>query len=106
MDEEDTTMNAPLSKEQLARLAVANVAYHGEYVEGLGAPIAIPTREGAGERWLRAWKTRFAAYRERRAVINELCELSDRELEDIGLSRADLHRVFDPDFARSRGLDA
>ncbi len=35
----------------------------------------------------------------RRAVINELEALSDYELADIGLTRADLPRVFDRDFA-------
>jgi len=34
----------------------------------------------------------------RRAVLNELRSMSDHELADIGLARADLHRVFDPEF--------
>ena len=34
----------------------------------------------------------------RRQVLNELRSLSDHELADIGLSRGDLHRVFEPDF--------
>jgi uncharacterized protein YjiS (DUF1127 family) len=38
----------------------------------------------------------------RRALLNELSALSDHELADIGLSRADLPRVFDPTFARQR----
>lgn len=95
-------MNAPLSKEQLARLAVANLAYHGEYVEGLSAPVGLPAPEGTAARWLRVLRTWVEAYRERRAVLNELSQLSDRELDDIGLSRAHLHRVFDPEFARDR----
>ena len=36
----------------------------------------------------------------RRATINELNGFSERELADIGLSRSDIHRVFDPSFAR------
>jgi uncharacterized protein YjiS (DUF1127 family) len=36
----------------------------------------------------------------RRATINELNGFSERELADIGLSRSDIHRVFDPGFAR------
>ena len=37
----------------------------------------------------------FRAWRERQAAINELEMMSDRELADIGLNRADVHRVFD-----------
>jgi len=40
---------------------------------------------------LRAWPQRKATYDALRA-------LSDRELRDIGLTRADIGRVFDPDF--------
>lgn len=98
-------MNAPLSKEQLARLAADGAAYHGEYVEGLAAPITPPDREGAGARWVRAIRTWIVAYRERRGVLNELAQMSDRDLDDIGLSRATLHRVFDADFARTRRED-
>lgn len=38
----------------------------------------------------------------RRAVLRELNAMSDRELSDIGLSRDELHRVFEPGFAPSR----
>lgn len=38
----------------------------------------------------------------RRAVLNELSAMSDHELADIGLSRGDLPRVFDPAFAKAR----
>ena len=34
----------------------------------------------------------------RRAVLDELGRLSDHELADIGLTRGDLPRVFDPSF--------
>ena len=39
----------------------------------------------------------------RRALIDELSMLSDHELADIGLNRAELDRVFDRDFAAARG---
>jgi len=35
-------------------------------------------------------------------VLDELGMLSDHELADIGLSRVDLPRVFDPAFAADR----
>ncbi len=45
---------------------------------------------------------RFAEFTHRRSVIGELNELSDRELADIGLTRTDVHHVFDAGFARGR----
>ena len=95
-------MTTPLNKEQLAQFSAGNLAYHGEYVEGLGEPVGMPERDSAFARWTRALAARLSAYRERRAVLNELTQLSDRDLADIGLSRADLHRVFEPEFAQAR----
>jgi uncharacterized protein YjiS (DUF1127 family) len=40
----------------------------------------------------------------RRALLNELSVLSDHELQDIGLTRGDLPRVFDPGFGRQRSF--
>jgi uncharacterized protein YjiS (DUF1127 family) len=45
---------------------------------------------------------KIAAHAERRAVLEELSRLSDRELADIGLSRGELLLVFDPGFAAQR----
>ncbi len=45
---------------------------------------------------------KIAAHAERRAVLEELSRLSDRELADIGLTRGDLLLVFDPGFAAQR----
>ena len=98
-------MNAPLSKEQLARLTDAKLAYRGQYVPGLGAPAAAPVRDGGLGRWVREVGRWIKVQRERRAVMNELAQLSDRDLADIGLGRGQLHRVFDPEFARSRRED-
>lgn len=44
---------------------------------------------------LSAWIAAFRVWREKQAAINELEMMSDRELADIGLNRADVHRVFD-----------
>ena len=41
---------------------------------------------------------RLRDLRSRRATINELNGFSARELADIGLSRSDIHRVFDRSF--------
>jgi uncharacterized protein YjiS (DUF1127 family) len=95
-------MNAPLTREQLARLSSDTLAYHGQYVEGLGDPIGQPERDSVFSRLVRGLAARFSAYHERRAVLNELAQLSDRDLADIGLSRSELNRVFDPAFVRTR----
>jgi uncharacterized protein YjiS (DUF1127 family) len=44
----------------------------------------------------------IADYPARRRAYDELRTLSDRELADIGLTRMDIVRVFDPDFPTDR----
>lgn len=44
---------------------------------------------------VRSWIVAFRAWREKQAAMSELEMMSDRELADIGLNRADVHRVFD-----------
>jgi uncharacterized protein YjiS (DUF1127 family) len=55
-------------------------------------------RIGAAFRWL-------AEMPRRSAVLNELGSLSEHELADIGLTRSDLPRVFDPNFAAQHNRD-
>ncbi len=45
-------------------------------------------------RGLSAWIAAFRIWREKQAAMNELAMMSDHELADIGLNRADVHRVF------------
>ena len=65
--------------------------------EAIGRAIA------SAARWLwnalRGAVTFLATYPRRRALYEQLNAMSDRELRDIGLTRGDLARVFDPDFA-------
>lgn len=65
--------------------------------EAIGRAIA------SAARWLwnavRGAVTFLATYPRRRALYDQLNAMSDRELRDIGLTRGDLARVFDPDFA-------
>jgi len=51
--------------------------------------------------------TSIVEWQRRRAVMQEMALMTDRELSDIGLSRSDLSRVFDPGFAsdHARGRD-
>lgn len=58
---------------------------------------ALGGRIGAAVTWL-------AGLPRRQAVLEDLGRLSDRELTDIGLSRSDLPRIFDPAFVTSRNL--
>ncbi|MDA8049538.1 MAG: DUF1127 domain-containing protein [Rhodospirillales bacterium] len=49
-----------------------------------------------------------AAIREhfrRQRVIAELSHLTDRELADIGLTRADIAQIFNPEFAARRNAE-
>ena len=96
-------MNAPLAKEQIALLMSDSLTYRSPVVEGTDGTVvdANPAPRGL--------KQRFSAvihglmiFSRRRAVLQELASLSDRELSDIGLSRAELNLVFDPRFAEAR----
>jgi uncharacterized protein YjiS (DUF1127 family) len=91
-------MSAPITKDQLA-FSLGNLSYiDANYDEQPIIPQAAPKHSVLA--WLRQWH-------QRRQVVAELALMSDRELSDIGLSRADLSRVFDPAFAvdHARGRD-
>lgn len=93
-------MNAPLAKEQIALLMADSLTYRETPVEGTDGTIAEPRPTLMD--WVRGVWAGIAALPRRRAVIDELRTLTDRELADIGLSRADVSRVFDPRFAGRR----
>ena len=98
-------MNAPLAKEQIALLMSDSLTYRMPVVEGTDGTIADPRPSllsVLAARAAAAFQSLLALPR-RRAVIDELRMLSDRELADIGLSRAELGHVFDPRFTPTRG---
>ena len=99
-------MNAPLAKEQIALLMSDSLTYRSPVVEGTDGTVvdATPAPRSLLQR-IGAVISGFTTFSRRRAVLQELTSLSDRELADIGLNRAELSRVFDPRFAeaRSRG---
>jgi uncharacterized protein YjiS (DUF1127 family) len=66
------------------------------------ADVFAPAQEGVFARTLRGVGTWFTEALRRRAVTSELAMLSDHELADIGLSRADIPRVFDRAFVATR----
>jgi uncharacterized protein YjiS (DUF1127 family) len=90
-------MNAPVARNHF-EFSLGNVSYIGPAYEDPQTTEFKPSAHGAGG-WLGKLVTAVAEWHQRQAVLREMQTMSDRELSDIGLSRADLARVFDPSFA-------
>lgn len=95
-------MSQRLAKEEMALLMPNTLSHYfrddpeqmpADEAPGLLARAA--TGLGGAIRWL-------VEMPRRRAVMDELSALSEHELADIGLSRADVARVFEPGFAVRR----
>lgn len=84
-------MSAPIAKSQFA-FELPNLTYIDASREEPNLRVVARPGKPHG---LSAWIAAFRAWRERHAAMNELEMMSDRELADIGLNRADVHRVFD-----------
>lgn len=100
-------MNAPLAKEQMALLMSDSLTMRDSYAPGTDGTVA-EQRPSCFGRVATFCRNAIAALTEmprRRAVLDELSVLTDRELADIGLNRAELDRVFDPAFAKTRRRD-
>lgn len=95
-------MSAPLAKSDFVfKLATSQSYIGGDYdptpiVEAPPAPRGIFRQIGDGLAFVvesvKGWATK-------QSTLAEMQTMSDRELSDIGLSRGDLPRVFDTDFA-------
>lgn len=96
-------MNAPLAKEQIALLMSDSLTYRLSPVQGTDGTVAEARRSAVARlaRRIADAVAYLVALPRRRAVIDELAQLTDRELADIGLSRAELTKVFDPQFHRA-----
>lgn len=90
-------MNAPIAKDQLG-FSLGNLSYIDPTFDEAAAPLVKPQDRGI-HAWLAPILAKFTEWQRRRAVIAEMAMMTDHELADIGLSRADLARVFDPGFA-------
>jgi uncharacterized protein YjiS (DUF1127 family) len=91
-------MNARVAKEEMAILLPDSMSH---YVRGDMTPQVDAGRRGLVAR-IRAALRWIIEMPKRRSVLDELSMLSDYELADIGLSRSELPRVFDPAFAAER----
>jgi uncharacterized protein YjiS (DUF1127 family) len=90
-------MNAQVSKNEMAMTVPHTVSHY--------APFALDKDTTESRGLLGAVRNAvqwFLAIPSRRATIGELNTLTDRELNDIGLHRAELHQVFDPRFTAAR----
>jgi uncharacterized protein YjiS (DUF1127 family) len=98
-------MNAPVAKDQFT-FSLGNLSYVDSSYDD--APVYAPAQQKGGLRtWIGLGISAFVEWRRRQETLREMEMLSDHELADIGLTRADLPRVFDPAFAadRPRGMD-
>lgn len=84
-------MSAPIAKSQFA-FDLPQLSYVDIHLDE-PEPKVIPEHHG-----IRALIAGFRAWREKRAALAEMEMMSDHELADIGLSRADLPRVFNDNY--------
>jgi uncharacterized protein YjiS (DUF1127 family) len=90
-------MNAPITKDQFT-FKLGNMSYVDYSYDEPTATVASTPKHGVGHWFVRAMGA-VAQWRRRQTVMRELEMLTEHELADIGLTRADLPRVFDPAFA-------
>jgi uncharacterized protein YjiS (DUF1127 family) len=90
-------MNAPFAKNQMAHILPAGLGYRSGADYADRAP--AEAKRGLGRKVADALAYLVAMPR-RRAVLDELSMLTDRELADIGVQRSEMKRVFDPAYAR------
>ena len=96
-------MSGLVAKEEIALLMPERLAHYFQ-----DDPEYMPATSGTGRSLLSTvgavlkWVIEIPR---RRAVLDELGSLSDHELSDIGLSRAELGQVFDRSFATGRNAE-
>jgi len=98
-------MNAPLAKEQIALLMSESLTMRTPTYDGMEGTVAEP-RPSAPSLFAAKCRSIWASLIDmprRRAVLDELNMLSDRELADVGLTRAEVSSVFRADFGANRG---
>ncbi len=92
-------MNMRVAKEEIALLMPTTLSHYADEPRF----VAESTGRSLFSR-IKAAITWISEIPARHAVLMELNEMSDRELADIGLQRADLTRVFDVAFKPGQGV--
>ncbi|HUB12472.1 MAG TPA: DUF1127 domain-containing protein [Acetobacteraceae bacterium] len=87
-------MSAPIAKSQFT-FELPNLTYVDASQEEANFRLPVSAEKPHG---FRALVAAFHAWREKQAAIAELELMTDRELMDIGLTRSDVHRVFNDNF--------
>ncbi|MGO9997873.1 MAG: DUF1127 domain-containing protein [Acetobacteraceae bacterium] len=94
-------MSAPTADDpfsfSLGQLSYIGASYEDE------STVYIPATASQSLGWARRLLAKFAEWRHRRPVMQEMAMMTDRELSGIGLTPSDITRVFDhPAFAARR----
>lgn len=76
-------------------LGLSTLSRHDAETDGATIPARLIHHAGT-------WLDRFRTMGSHHVTLNELATLSDHELTDVGLTRSDIPRLFDPDFAAER----
>jgi uncharacterized protein YjiS (DUF1127 family) len=95
-------MSAPLSKSDLVFKLATSQSYIDQSYDPAPRAAAQPAPRGLLRQigdGLALLAQGIRNWTDRQATLSEMGMMSDRELADIGLSRADVPRVFDADFA-------
>ena len=96
-------MSAHVTNEEISLL----IPYtHSHYFKDDPEYMVVPEGNGTGVFAKLASAVRWLIdMPRRRAVLDELCSLTDHELTDIGLDRSDLSRIFEPAFSAERNAE-
>jgi uncharacterized protein YjiS (DUF1127 family) len=92
-------MNAPFSNNELRFALPTDLRFSAADGHRDAAEAHVATGQALARRLADALAY-VATFFRHGAVLAELRGMSDHELADIGLSRGQVHRVFDPAFAR------
>ena len=95
-------MTISINRHEFAFKLPEMLSYHSTWDDADYEPVLPRCRHSSLARLAAAPIRWVRGYAERRRVMTELAQMSDHELADLGLSRYDIPRVFDPEFAAER----
>ncbi len=97
-------MSTPIAKDSFS-FSLGDLTYiDSSFNEDSVGPFAEAHRHRLAA-WFARQLHRVSEWQHRRAVMQEIAMMSDRELSDIGLSRSDIAHIFDPTFASNHARD-